>query len=107
MAAPDQIAPTEARAATAGSGAALLLDCREPGELGLARIDGAVHVPMGEMPARCGELDRGRRIIVFCHHGVRSRRVAGYLAAQGFRATSMTGGIDLWSRTVDASVPRY
>ena len=88
----------------------LLLDCRGPDEHAIARIEGAVLIPMNELPERLAELERWRdgAIIVHCHHGVRSLRVAGFLQERGFpRVQSMRGGIDAWSVEVDPSVPRY
>jgi rhodanese-related sulfurtransferase len=88
----------------------LLLDCRTPDEHALARIDGAVLIPMQDLPGRIGEIAtfRDQRIIVHCHHGMRSLRVAQWLRDQGFgRVTSMAGGIDAWSGQIDPSVPRY
>ncbi len=88
----------------------LLLDCREADEYETARIDGAQLLPMSRLQERLGELDvhRDRDVIVYCHHGVRSLRVALWLRENGFdRAVSMAGGIDEWSQQIDASVPRY
>jgi rhodanese-related sulfurtransferase len=86
----------------------LLLDCREPEELTLARIAGALHIPMGDTAVRLKEIDPEREIIVFCHHGVRSRSVAAWLTSQGYESVaSMTGGIHAWSREVDPGVPMY
>ena len=88
----------------------LLLDCREPDEHAIARIDGAVLIPMQTIPERLAELEphRGTRIVVHCHHGVRSLRVASYLRERGFpRAQSMAGGIEAWALEVDAATPRY
>ncbi len=64
---------------------------------------------MGDIPSRAhAELDPEQRIIAVCHHGVRSLHVANWLRSQGFEeAQSLLGGIDAWSRQVDASVPRY
>ena len=65
---------------------------------------------MSELQDRLGELDahRGHEVIVYCHHGVRSLRVALWMREQGFaRAVSMAGGIDAWSQQIDPSVPRY
>lgn len=87
-----------------------LLDCRTAEESTLARIDGAVLIPMQEIPQRVGEIEshRDRLLIVHCHHGMRSLRVAGWLREQGFsRATSMAGGIEAWSIAIDPRVPRY
>lgn len=88
----------------------LLLDCRQPDEYQIARIDGAELIPMGELPQRLGELEpyRQQRIVVHCHHGGRSLRVANWLRAQGFaQAQTMEGGIDAWSQFIDTSIPRY
>ncbi|TFG95943.1 MAG: molybdenum cofactor biosynthesis protein MoeB, partial [Myxococcales bacterium] len=88
----------------------LLLDVRQPEEFSKARIDGAVLIPLGELQARLGELDRWRerRVVVTCHHGMRSQSGAEFLRQSGFtRIESLAGGIEAWSLTVDASVPRY
>jgi adenylyltransferase/sulfurtransferase len=88
----------------------LLLDCREPDEHAQARIEAAMLLPMGELAARVGELElyRQRRVVVQCHHGGRSLRVAHWLRQQGFeQAQSMAGGIDAWSQAIDPAVPRY
>lgn len=88
----------------------LLLDCREPDEHATACIAPARLLPMTELQARVGELaaDKDRRLIVHCHHGGRSLRVAKWLREQGFaQAQSMAGGIDAWSQQIDPAVPRY
>ena len=88
----------------------LFLDCREPEEHALVRIAGATLIPMSELRDRLTELEpyRGRRIVVHCHHGGRSLRVAMWLRKQGFpHACSMAGGIDEWSQHIDTSIPRY
>ena len=88
--------------------AVILLDVREHAELELARIEGAHHIPMQEIPGRIDELDPARDVVCICHGGGRSRRVAEYLAARGFeRVFNLTGGIDAWSQEVDPGVPRY
>lgn len=85
-----------------------LLDVREPQELAMAAIDGAVHIPMQQIPGRLDELDRSRTIVVMCHGGMRSLQVAGFLAHQGFdQVVNLEGGIDAWSREVDPKIPRY
>ena len=88
----------------------LLLDCRTPEEHAPAKIAGAVLIPMQELPERVGELAAHRLLplIVHCHHGMRSLRVAKWLREQGFaQAQSMRGGIDAWSHEIDSSVPTY
>ena len=88
----------------------LLLDCRQPEEHATASIPGAVLVPMAEIPERLAELERHRagRIVVHCHHGGRSLRVAQWLRARGFaQAQSMAGGIEAWALEIDPGTPRY
>ena len=86
----------------------LLLDVREPWEFELCRIAGSTHLPMGQIPQRHAELDRGAEIVVICHHGMRSAQVTQYLDSLGFQGVyNLTGGIDAWSRQVDPEVPVY
>src|SRR4051812_6605585 len=86
----------------------LVLDVREEWELQLAHIPDVVHVPMSQVPARVSEFEREQQIIVMCHAGGRSMRVAHYLANQGFtNVANLTGGISAWSQSVDATVPQY
>jgi rhodanese-related sulfurtransferase len=86
----------------------LLLDVREPWEHEQARIEGSHLVPMGEIVARVGELDRTREVVAICHHGGRSLQVAMFLEKNGFaNVHNLSGGVDAWSRTVDPSVPLY
>lgn len=85
----------------------VLLDVREPDELARASIPWATAIPMGEISARMGELPRDAQIVCMCHHGSRSERVAEFLAANGYDAVNLAGGIDAWSRAIDSDVPRY
>ena len=86
----------------------LVIDVREDWELQLARIPDVVHVPMNQIPARLGEFQRDAEIIVMCHAGGRSLRVAQFLANQGFTdVANLSGGISAWSQSVDATVPQY
>lgn len=86
----------------------VLLDVREPEELELASLDDSLHIPMMQVPTRLAELPRDKALVVMCHGGGRSRRVAEFLAANGFeRVFNLGGGIDAWSREVDPRVPRY
>jgi len=95
---------------TPPSAALLLLDCRTPEEHATANIAGSLLLPMQELPERVAEISawKEKPIIVHCHHGMRSLRVAKWLREQGFSlAQSMQGGIDAWSTDVDPTVPRY
>lgn len=104
-----EISPEEVRQLRERQEAFILLDVREPWEHQTAHIEGAKLIAMGDVPSRAHqELDPEGRIVVVCHHGVRSLNVANWLRQQGFeQAQSMRGGIDQWSKSVDAKVPVY
>jgi rhodanese-related sulfurtransferase len=85
----------------------VLLDIREPWEASLARIGDSQLLPMNELPTALATLDPDQELVLYCHHGVRSSMASEWLRVQGFRARSLAGGIDRWSREVDPSVPRY
>jgi rhodanese-related sulfurtransferase len=86
----------------------LLLDVREPDEIKIASIPWATVIPMGEVPARVGELPKGKPIAVLCLVGGRSGRVTEYLNENGFpEAVNVAGGIRAWSAEIDPSVPTY
>ncbi|MEA5446030.1 rhodanese-like domain-containing protein [Gammaproteobacteria bacterium AB-CW1] len=90
------------------SGQASLLDVREPSELALAAVDGALHIPLAQLPQCLDRIPRQRPLIVMCHHGVRSAMAADFLERQGFEDVSnLLGGIDAWSQEVDDDIPRY
>lgn len=109
-----EISPAEFRSMRAApNDPPLVIDCREPDEWRIGRIEGAVLVPLGEIEERADELrdlveDNDSAIVVYCHHGVRSLTAATLLQAKGLRgARSLAGGIDQWSLAIDPGVPRY
>jgi adenylyltransferase/sulfurtransferase len=107
---PVEVAPGEVKGMIDGKADFLLLDCRELDEHGKVHIEQATLLPMSELAGRLGEMERHRnkRVVVHCHHGGRSLRVANWLRQQGFAgAQSMTGGIDQWAIEIDPSLPRY
>ncbi|WP_456695153.1 rhodanese-like domain-containing protein [Aeromicrobium sp. P5_D10] len=73
-----------------------LLDVREPHEWAAGHIDGAVHIPLGDLPTRLGELDPTTPTLVICHLGGRSARATQWLQAQGYDATNVEGGMEAW-----------
>jgi rhodanese-related sulfurtransferase len=85
-----------------------LLDIREPWETEVCQLSGAIHISMMEIPNRLNELDTEAEIVVLCHHGVRSRQVAGFLEASGFsQVSNLVGGIDAWAMSVEPAMARY
>jgi rhodanese-related sulfurtransferase len=93
----------------AGGSQMTLLDVREGWEVQLAPVPSSVvHIPMGEIAQRLGELDPQRETVVICRSGGRSMEVARYLDRSGFVAVSnLTGGILAWSRDIDPQIPQY
>lgn len=86
----------------------VLLDVREPWERELARIEGSLPIPLGELPDRCEELDPKKTIVVHCKVGGRSARAVAFLRRRGFKSVAgLAGGIDAWSERVDPALPRY
>ena len=85
-----------------------LLDVREPAEIEIASIPDTTIIPMMSVPNRLQELNPDATVVVMCHSGGRSRRVAEFLLASGFKHVfNLSGGIDAWSQQIDPSVPRY
>jgi len=100
--------PREYAARAEAGPAPLLLDVREGWELAIARLDGVLHIPMGEIPARLGELAPEQEIVVLCRSGGRSATVARFLQQQGYRDVwNLSGGILAWSEQLDPSLTQY
>ena len=87
---------------------AVFLDVREHSELAICRIEGALHIPMSEVPVRHEALPRDAPLIVLCHHGMRSLNVVQYLETKGFdNAINLAGGIHAWAVDVDPEMKQY
>ena len=87
-----------------------LLDVRQPDEHAFVALPDSTLIPLGELAARFDELEawRDEEVVVYCHHGVRSLHAIGRLRSLGFsKLHNLSGGIDAWSATVDATMPRY
>lgn len=75
-----------------------LLDVREQDEWDAGHAPGAVHVPLGELTRRAGELSVDARLLVVCHTGGRSARATAWLNEAGFDAVNLEGGMVDWAR---------
>ncbi|PYM28342.1 MAG: sulfurtransferase [Candidatus Rokuibacteriota bacterium] len=103
-----EITPQALKARLDKPGAPLLLDVRQDWETKLCRLPNAVHIPIEEIEMRVEELNREDDIVVYCHQGVRSAAVAEFLRSLGFKSVqNLSGGLDLWARTVDQGMRRY
>jgi len=86
----------------------VLVDVRQAYEYELCHLEGARLLPLGQLQARMGELDKEGEIVVYCHVGVRSTQAVSLLRRAGFRnVRNLQGGIDAWARTVEPEMPRY
>jgi rhodanese-related sulfurtransferase len=75
-----------------------LLDVREDDEWTAGHIDGAQHIPLGELSARLGELPKERTIVAVCRSGSRSDAAVRGLRKLGFQAENLEGGVNAWDR---------
>jgi rhodanese-related sulfurtransferase len=77
----------------------IVLDVREESEVKDGRIVNAIHIPLGALRSRIGELEphRSKPIIVNCRSGHRSASACGVLAKAGFATVyNLRGGINAW-----------
>jgi len=84
-------------AARAAEGDALLLDVREHDEWDAGHDPRALHIPLGELEARLGELPRDRPIFAVCRSGNRSGQATSLLLDRGLDAHNVEGGMQAWS----------
>ncbi|MFC7503898.1 rhodanese-like domain-containing protein [Nocardioides sp. CPCC 206347] len=84
----------------------LVLDVREDDEWAAGHIEGAVHIPLGDLPTRLGEfveLEPEQTLIV-CKAGGRSARAGAYLGQQGYDVVNLIDGMIGWERAGRAMV---
>jgi rhodanese-related sulfurtransferase len=108
---PLELTPQEVQSRVLVADRLVWIDVREPEEFAITRIEGAQLLPMQSVPAeiqRLKSFSQEASLVIFCHHGVRSLQVVSWLRQQGVdNCISLAGGIDQWSREIDATVPRY
>jgi sulfur-carrier protein adenylyltransferase/sulfurtransferase len=90
----------------------LLIDVRNPNEYEIAKIPGAVLIPLpdienGDGVNKVKDLLNGKRLIAHCKMGGRSAKALGILQQYNITGTNVKGGITAWSREVDPNVPEY
>lgn len=86
----------------------VLLDVREPWEYERCNIPNSTLIPMRQIPDVLNNFNPDQEIVVICHHGIRSRAVANYLAHHSFtKVINLASGIDGWAKQVDPSMPLY
>lgn len=86
-----------------------LIDVREPLEHDMANIGGML-IPLADLPNQLEQIEalKDEEIIVYCRSGNRSSMACQFLRNQGFtNVRNMTGGIMLWAREIDPSLPIF
>lgn len=73
-----------------------VLDVREPIEWRHGRIEGALHIPLTQLPDRTGELPTDQQLLVVCKIGGRSAQATAFLHEKGFEAVNLAGGMIDW-----------
>ena len=86
-----------------------LLDVRNLNEYEICRIEGAVLIPMSNIPTNVKHIPRDKTVVVYCHHGFRSASVIDYLSQNhGFNnLQNLTGGINAWANEIDETMEVY
>lgn len=89
----------------------LLLDVRTPEEFeyaNLSHLGNHLHIPIDYIQEKLSDIPQNQKIVVYCHHGVRSLHVQHFLLQNNFKNVfNLTGGIDAWSNEIDPSIPKY
>ena len=92
-----RLKPPELAKVLAATNPPLVVDIREPGERAQNRIDGSVHIPLGSLAARAGELPRDRSLVLQCGSGYRSTIATTILTQHGFAdLRDLEGGMAGW-----------
>jgi rhodanese-related sulfurtransferase len=76
---------------------ARILDVREPDEWDAGHVEGALHIPLAELPGRVGELPDDENLYVVCRTGGRSARAVAWLVQNGYDAVNLDGGMGAWA----------
>ncbi len=85
------------RVQSAAASPARVVDVREDWEWASGHIAGATHIPLGQLPARLGELDGTDEVYFICHLGGRSEMATRFAREHGLTgATNVQGGMDAW-----------
>lgn len=93
----DTILPSEIKARLAQGEQLTLVDVREDEEVAEGMIQGAIHIPLGQLPDRLSEIPQVEEVILVCRSGNRSGRALSYLEANGIKGLkNMTGGMLEW-----------
>ncbi|MDI9347746.1 MAG: rhodanese-like domain-containing protein [Methylacidiphilales bacterium] len=86
----------------------VLLDVRHAWEREECCIPNDTHIPLAELESKSASMLKDIPIIVYCHHGMRSKQAVAVLLDLGFQqVSSLDGGIHEWSNKIDPSIGQY
>jgi rhodanese-related sulfurtransferase len=91
------ITTTELKAKLSQGESLIIIDVREAEEVAEGMIQGAIHIPLGEIGARYHEIQRNEDIILVCRSGKRSQKAYEFLQTQGYKHLfNLDGGMLQW-----------
>ncbi len=94
------ISPQELRDALTGEAHLLVIDVRGASEYASGHVQGALHIPLGQLSRKLPNIPRDRLVVTYCnmHHRGESRgeRAAAQLREQGYQARALDGGYPGW-----------
>ena len=106
-----EITPRELKRQLDSGESIAIIDVREPFEAEICRIGNSEPIPMIAIPQALpalAEKAASAKLVMVCHHGVRSMQVVRWLRGRRIAACqSLRGGIDAWSIEIDPQIPRY
>ena len=105
-----QMTASEVQTYIAADESTVLVDVREAHELGNGVIEGAIHIPMQQIPEVLEQLEphRSSSIILICRTGNRSGQVGQFLEGIGFTdVINLVGGMNAWAAEVDPTMHSY
>lgn len=77
----------------------IILDVREDKELKSGFIENSVHIPLAKVKNKLSDLDKSKKILVYCRSGARSAHIAGLLTRNEFEQVyNLQGGIQAWKK---------
>ena len=86
----------------------ILLDVRTDSEYFLSNIEGAIHIPMNDIPNKLNTIDKNKEIIVQCKSGKRSAKVCQFLLNNNYEnVKNLKGGIIAWANEIDPTIMVY
>lgn len=94
---PKEVTPQEVAEQLKQGKDLMMLDVRESAEWVEGHVEGAVHIPLGQLMQRYTEVDASQEVIIMCRSGNRSGLACELLHEKGYKVVNMTGGLREWS----------